>query len=244
MCCGVGNLEVKHSNPRNVYMSTLDQADIDVMRATKTCVAAQRFQYDYLNDDITIDGKIDYSLTNKVLVQLRTAIAAGKKILVLINPPYGETGAGIGKGNKNKKGVERTRINTSMTDAGYASKELFVQFLVRIANEMPTATLAMFSKLKYVNAPNFEKFRHTWNAEYQGGFIVHSAAFDGLDGDFPIGFLIWKTNQSAMKKTGIGEITVEVLNKKAQQIGEKKFLTCPATHISMCGWTSPQPMTN
>lgn len=60
MCCGVGNLEVKHSNPRNIYMSTLDQADIDVMKATKTCVAAQRFQYDYLNDDITDDGRIDY----------------------------------------------------------------------------------------------------------------------------------------------------------------------------------------
>jgi hypothetical protein len=48
MCCGVGNLEVKHSNHRNIYMSTPDQADVDVMRATKTCVAAERFQYDYL----------------------------------------------------------------------------------------------------------------------------------------------------------------------------------------------------
>lgn len=66
MCCGVGNLEVKHSNPRNIFMSTLDQADIDVMRASKTCVAATRFQYGYLNDDIGDDGKIDYSLTNKV----------------------------------------------------------------------------------------------------------------------------------------------------------------------------------
>ena len=28
MCCGVGNLEVKHSNPRNIYMSTLDSADV------------------------------------------------------------------------------------------------------------------------------------------------------------------------------------------------------------------------
>ena len=36
MCCGVGNLEVKHSNQRNIYMSTLDQVDIDVMKATKT----------------------------------------------------------------------------------------------------------------------------------------------------------------------------------------------------------------
>ncbi len=47
-------------------MSTLDQADVDVMKATKTCVGAERFQYDYLNDDITDDGKIDYSLTSKI----------------------------------------------------------------------------------------------------------------------------------------------------------------------------------
>ncbi len=227
MCCGVGNLEVKHSNPRNIFMSTLDQADIDLMKATKTCVAATRFQYDYLNDDITDDGKIEYSLTSKVPQGLRDAIAAGKKILVLINPPYGETGAGIGKGDKNKKGVEQTRINANMTDVGYASKELFVQFLARISKELPNATLAMFSTLKYVNAPNFEKFRHSWNAEYQGGFIVHSKAFDGLNGDFPIGFLIWKTNQSTQKKTPITEITVDVLDKKAQQIGEKKFFNLP-----------------
>ena len=227
MCCGVGNLEVKHSNPRNIYMSTLDEADVDVMKATKTCVAAQRFQYDYLNDDIDDFGQIDYSLTNKVPAGLRAAIAEGKKILVLINPPYGETGSGIGKGDKNKKGVEQTRINANMTDVGYASKELFVQFMARIAKELPTATLAMFSKLKYVNSPNFEKFRHSWNAEYQGGFVVHSQAFDGLSGDFPIGFLIWKTNQGAKKKTPITEITIEVLDKKAQRIGEKKFYNLP-----------------
>ena len=229
MCCGVGNLEVKHSNPRNIYMSTLDQADVDVMKATKTCVAAHRFQYDYLNDDINDSGQIDYSLSNKVPQGLRDAIAAGKKILVLINPPYGETGSGIGKGDKNKKGVEQTRINATMTDVGYASKELFAQFLARIAKELPTATLAMFSTLKYLNAPNFEKFRHTWNADYQGGFIVHSKAFDGLTGDFPIGFLIWKTSQDAKKKTPITEITTEVLDKKARRIGEKKFYNLPSS---------------
>ena len=242
MCCGVGNLEVKHSNPRNIYMSTLDQADVDVMKATKTCVAAKRFQYDYLNDDITDDGRIDYNLTNKVPQGLRDAIAMGRKILVLINPPYGETGAGIGKGDKNKKGVEQTRINTTMTKVGYASKELFIQFLTRIAKELPTVTLAMFSTLKYVNAPNFEKFRASWNAEYQSGFIVHSKAFDGLNGDFPIGFLVWKVNQSAKKKTPITEITVEILDKKAQQIGEKKFYNLPnSTYLN--AWMN-KPDTN
>ncbi len=90
MCCGVGNLEIKHSNPRNIFMSTLDQADVDVMKATKTCVSAERFQYDYLNDDITDNGQIDYTLTNKIPERLRKAIVEGKNILVLINPPYAE----------------------------------------------------------------------------------------------------------------------------------------------------------
>lgn len=205
MCCGVGNLEVKHSNPRNIYMSTLDQADVDVMKATKTCVAATRFQYDYLNDDISDDGKIDYNLTNKVPECLRKAIAEGKKILVLINPPYAEAANADnvtitgGANAESKLGVSKTLVAKIMDKQGYAARELFVQFLVRIAQEIPTATVAMFSKLKYVNAPNFEKFRDAWNAKYQGGFVVHSKAFDGLKGDFPIGFLVWQTNQNATK---------------------------------------------
>ena len=199
MCCGVGNLEVKHSNPRNIYMSTLDQADIDVMRATKTCVAAQRFQYDYLNDDIGGDGKIDYSLTNKIPDGLRKAIAEGKKILVLINPPYAEAtnfeNIATGLAAENKIGVAKTKFAaTAMADYGRASNELFTQFLARIAQEIPKATIAMFSTMKYVNAPNFEKFRAAWNSQFKGGFIVHNQAFDGLTGKFPIGFLIWGTN--------------------------------------------------
>lgn len=229
MCCGVGNLEVKHSNPRNIYMSTLDQADIDVMKATKTCVAAQRFQYDYLNDDITDDGKIDYSLSNKVPVPLRAAIEAGKKILVLINPPYAEAtnfeNIATGLEAENKTGVAKTKIGASMADYGKASNELFTQFIARIAKEIPTATLAMFSTLKYVNAPNFERFRQAWQAKYLGGFVVHNQAFEGLTGKFPIGFLVWKTNQSQV--TPITQIQATVLDKNALEIGEKSFYNLP-----------------
>lgn len=241
MCCGVGNLEVKHSNPRNIFMSTLDAADIDVMKATKTCVGAVKFQYDYLNDDIITDpstgsgqvGKIDYNLTNKVPQALRDAIASGKKILVLINPPYAEATnfENIAKGveAENKQGVAKTKIaTTSMQDYGKASNELFTQFLARIAKEIPTASIAMFSTLKYVNAPNFEKFREKWNAKYLGGFVVHNKAFDGLTGKFPIGFLIWKTNnENGKKHIPISEIIVDVLDKNANPIGEKLFYNLP-----------------
>ncbi len=207
MCCGVGNLETKHSNARNIYMSTLDQADVDVMKAAKTCVAATRFQYDYLNDDITDDGKIDYSLTNKIPQSLQKIIAESKtekrKILVLINPPYGETtnasNTVSGAVAKNKTGIKRTKMAAvGMSEYGKASNELFTQFVARIAKEIPKATLAMFSTLKYVNSQAFEQFRSVWKAKYLGGFVVHSKAFDGLKGDFPIGFLVWKTHNGEM----------------------------------------------
>lgn len=237
MCCGVGNLEVKHSNHRNLFMSTLDVADVNVMKATKTCVAAHRFQYDYLNDDVTDAGEIDYTLTNKVPQALRDAIAAGKKILVLINPPYAEAMkadniADIEDKSEAKKGVAATRVAACMGAQGYASRELFTQFLTRIAREMPTATVAMFSTLKYVNAPNFEKFREHWNAYYLGGFVVHSKAFDGLNGNFPIGFLVWATdNRSQAKPTPITCVATEVLDKGAQPIGEKTFHNVSAAKL-------------
>ena len=240
MCCGVGNLEVKHSNPRNIFMSTLDSEDVDVMKATKTCVAAERFQYDYLNDDITDDGKIDYTLTNKLPENLRKAIAENKKILVLINPPYAEAGNTLGK--ESKGNVSKTKIaDLAMSEYGKASNELFTQFVARIAQEIPNATLAMFSKLKYVNAPNFEKFREAWKAKYLGGFIVHSKSFEGLKGNFPIGFLIWKTDMLSNKKIDISEISTEVLDKKAQAIGEKVFYNLPNNSFLNVWITRPKP---
>jgi hypothetical protein len=224
MCCGVGNLEVKHSNHRNLYMSTLDQADIDVMKATNTCPAAERFQYDYLNDDITDDGQIDYSLTNKVPESLRKAIKNGKKILVLINPPYAESASSLGA--ENKTGVSHTKIAKHL-DYGFAGRELFTQFMFRISREIPSSTVAIFSKLKYINATNFEKFREDWNAKYLDGFIVHSKAFDGLKGEFPIGFLIWSTDNMSSVHTPISTIAVDILDKNGNPVGEKSFYNLP-----------------
>jgi hypothetical protein len=213
-------------------MSTLDQPDIDVMKATKTCVAATRFQYDYLNDDITDDWQIDYNLTNKIPAGLRDAIASRKKILVLINPPYAESGQWAWLWNKEK--VAKTKFaDKCMAWRGKASNELFTQFVARIAQEIPNATLAMFSTLKYVNAPNFEEFRNSRNAQYLDGFIVHSKAFDGIKGNFPIWFLIWKTaNDESLRgtkqsKTLITEISTEILDKQANPIGEKRFYNLP-----------------
>lgn len=236
MCAGVGNLEAKHNRLRNVFMSTLDQEDVTIMRSNPAFAGAEIFQYDYLNDDVTDFGEIDYSLSDKVPQALRQAISdayEGKKgakpILVLINPPYAESGSGIGRGDENKIGVEKTRINGWMREMnlGYASKELFTQFLVRIRHELPNASLAMFSTLKYVNAPNFEPFRNLWKAKYLDGFVVHNKAFDGLKGNFPIGFLVW--DQS--KKLPVTDIQTTVLDRKGALVGEKIYVVRPASSL-------------
>ncbi len=228
MCAGVGNLEAKHSNLRNVFMSTLDQADVTIMKSNPAFAGAEIFQYDYLNDDVTDFGEIDYSLSNKLPAALRQAIAdakAGKQgakpILVLINPPYGESGnydTLRGEGS-NKSGVSKTKVSYGMSDLGYAARELFVQFLVRIQGELPKAKLAIFSTLKYINAPNFEEFRSRWTANYIDGFIVHSKAFDGLNGNFPIGFLIWDIGEAKPADT----IVTIALDKSGNVVGEKAF---------------------
>ena len=233
MCAGVGNLEAKHSNLRNVFMSTLDQADVTIMKSNAAFAGAEIFQYDYLNDDVTDFGEIDYGLSNKLPTALRQAITDAKEgskgakpILVLINPPYAESGSGIAKGDANKIGIEKTRINGWMRQmsVGYASKELFTQFLVRIRHELPNAALAIFSTLKYVNAPNFEPFRRIWAAQYLGGFVVHNRAFDGLTGNFPIGFLVW--NQGS--RAPLSDITTNVLDRSGTLIGEKAYAVRPA----------------
>lgn len=232
MCCGVGNLEVKHSNYRNIFMSTLDQADIDVMKASQTCAGANIFQYDYLNDDITDFGEIDYSLTNKMPLELRMAIEdarnnvkGAKKILILMNPPYAEATNGgnsvADESGNSKEGVAKTKFAAAaMHQYGKARNELFMQFIARAYQEVPSSTLAIFSKLKYICTPTLFEFRKAWKARLLGGFAVHSKAFDGLKGDFPISFLIWDT----AKEETISCADVSALDRYGFEIGRKTFL--------------------
>jgi hypothetical protein len=248
MCCGVGNLETKHSNTRNVYMSTLDQVDIDIMDANNICPGAVKFQYDYLNDDVTDFGEIDYSLTDKVPKALQQAIAdakagleGAKPILVLINPPYAEaTSGGISVAratSSNKLGVANTLFGKAGMEAyGKASNELYTQFVARIDLEMPTAALAMFSTLKYVSAPTLVDFRNIWTADYLGGFAVHSRSFDGLNGDFPIGFLIWDTRASSK----IASVAMDALDKDGNITGQKTFLNYDK-RLLLTDWVARPP---
>ena len=61
-------------------------------------------------------------------------------------------------------------------------------------------------------------------------FYCALKGFDGLKGDFPIGFLVWRTNNAeGAKRTPISEVSCEVLDKNVKEVGEKTFYNIPTT---------------
>ena len=115
---GTGNLTRDHKF-KELYVSTLNQTDIDTANQMGYNPEAVKFQYDFLNDDY-----------DKLPEGLKTAIENGKKIIVLMNPPYGtaRTDKNI---SDSKTSIGKTMINSQMLNEklGESSKQLYSQFL-------------------------------------------------------------------------------------------------------------------
>ena len=210
---GTGNLLAGLTNKYNIWASTLDKADVDVMRDRirngANLLENHVFQFDFLNDDFT---KLPQGLQDIINTPERR-----KKLIVYINPPYAEVSS---YGEKEKTGVNQSKIHQKYTSKlGTAGRELFTQFFIRICKEIPEVKLAAFSKMKYISGSAFESFRNHFFAEYKKGFICPADTFDNVSGKFPIGFLIWDFE----KKKPIADTICDVFNNNSDKIGTKTF---------------------
>jgi hypothetical protein len=186
------------------------------------------FQFDFLNDDFdTLPSDLQNIINDD---------EKRKKLIIYINPPYAEAGnkrtmAGTGA---NKSGVSMQKMREKyQEEMGKATNELFAQFFARIIFELPNCKMASFGKMKYVNSPNFVKFREYFKSTYKKGFIVPASSFDNVTGQFPIGFLIWDLGiQKPIKKIFVDVYDVKIKVKKDNifkeikeitQIGKKKY---------------------
>jgi hypothetical protein len=170
------------------------------------------FQFDFLND--SFDG------LPEELQKIINDAEKRKKLIVYINPPYAESGAGIGKGiNKGGVVIAHASHNMYLDSLGKASHELFAQFMARVHHLLPGAHLALFATLKYVNSYNFQKFREFFTAQYKNGFICKANTFDNVHGTFPIGFGIWKIINTEFPKM----IEFDVCNTGNCAVGIKRF---------------------
>ena len=195
-CAGTGNLEAGLVNKYNIWASTLDKSDVDVMLERidngANLLPAHVFQFDFLNDD--------FANLPEGLLNIINDPEKRKKLVIFINPPYAEatnakTAKGTGK-NKDNVAIKNKIYQDAKKDIQKAAIELFAQFIYRINKELCGAILGVFSTLKGLQAPNFKAFRTYFQAKLLKLFLVPADTFDNVKGNFPIGFYIWDTSQS------------------------------------------------
>lgn len=215
---GTGNLLAGlPQERRNIFASTLDTPDVEIMKQNMNLFENQIFQFDFLNDDfkpVRNGGKLPDRLYDIIQDPEEQ-----KKLIIYINPPYAEAGSGLGR--KFKDGVSKHNQFADKCKAyiGKAVNEVFALFITRIYQELPHSILALFSTLKIVSAPNFTVFRNFFWAKYLGGFVVRANTFDNVKGKFPIGFTMWNLNT----KQPITNINCDIIENDGTISGTKRF---------------------
>jgi len=216
---GTGNLLHGLTNKYNIWASTLDNQDVEVMhdriKNGANLLHDHVFRFDFLNDD--------FNKLPKPLQDIINNPDKRKKLVIYINPPYAEatTARTVTGTGENKSGVStNNKINEHFKPKiGNASNEIFALFMAQVVEKMPNCFLCQFSKLKFIQGTNFIKFKEYFKAKYLKGFIVPSITFDNVNGHFPIGFTTWKLETSEKIKN----IKCDVFNGENKKIGRKTF---------------------
>ena len=208
---GTGNLLAGLTNRFNIYASTLDQADINVMHERidhgANLLKSHVFQFDFLNDDFT---KLPQSLQDIINDEEKR-----KKLVIYINPPYAEVSS---KAEKGKVGVNQNKTHSKYSAIlGTAGRELFAQFLIRIYSEINGVTIAEFSTLKILQGSAFLSLKNYFQAKLEKMFLAPADTFDNVKGQFPIGFKIWNTNNKEI----FTSILTDIYDKNGIFIGTK-----------------------
>jgi len=212
---GTGNLLNGLTNKYNIWASTLDKQDVDVMkdriRNGANLLEDHVFQFDFLNDDFTKLPKPLQDIINNP--------AKRKKLVVYINPPYAESN---GRVSLNRSNIQLTSIySIYKSKMGSVAAELYAQFLFRIYFQIPDCLIAQFSKFKIISSSNSSVFRSNFLADIKSCFVVPGNTFDNVKGKFPIGFFIWDTS----RKDKFEEIPADIYLEDGIYQKRKTFYT-------------------
>ena len=224
---GTGNLLNGLTNYDNVWASTIDRQDVDVMqdRIDNGWRMAENhiFQFDFLNDD--------FSKCPERLQEILNDDERRRRLVIYINPPYAEATSSktiFANESHHKSGVSISIIKERYQDIlRQGAKEVYVLFLFRIYKEIPNCIIANFSKIKILQGVHYKEFRGAFLAKLESLFIVPAWTFDNVKGKFPIGFFIWNT---AIKEE-FSSIKIDIFDDKGVFIGNKKIVAPPEQNI-------------
>jgi len=188
--CGTLNL-TRDYKFKELYCSTIEESDIQTADQMKYNPEAVKFQYDFLNDGI-VGGKIDIEGDPKLPQGLKNALLEGKKMIVLMNPPYG-TANNAGTDSGSKSGIALTGLNKMMKSEnwGASSQQLYAQFLFRLS-KIDDVKICIFSPPLFMSGGSYKEFRKKFISVrgFNSGFLMNAAEFDGTS-DWGLSFTIW-----------------------------------------------------
>ena len=178
---GTGNL-TRDYKFKELYVSTLNQSDIDTANQMGYNSEAVKFQFDFLNDP---DEKLPESL--------RKVIDEGREIIVLMNPPYATDANYIGE---NKNEASNTNINKNMVieNWGKSAQNLYTQFLYRITKiniKNKNIKIGIFCPSLFLTGTSFKEFRKKFLIEFgfEKGFLFEAKHFNNVSKNWGINFI-------------------------------------------------------
>lgn len=184
---GTGNL-TRDYKFKELYVSSLEQSDIDTANQMGYNPEANKFQFDFLNDP-------DFKLPEGLL----DAITCGKEILFLINPPYA-TAANFGESDKKDSGKTKINIDMLKDNWGSCSQNLYAQFLYRISKyneKYKNIKIGIFCPPLFLTGKSFDKMRKEFglNFKFKNGFVFKASHFSDVKNDWGISFTIFNNEE-------------------------------------------------
>jgi hypothetical protein len=183
-CCGTGNLTWGlPSMPGRLFLSTLNQEDVDIVRGNGQ--PGLVFRHDFLNE-------VEEALPEA----LRKRLVKGSKWIFYMNPPYaaGTELTAVRGGVKDKAGVSDTIVGADMkrNKLGHGCQNLQSQFLWRVKQLTEIfglqSVVANYGKAIDVTGGGYECFREAWTKTFTfvDGFVFCCSEFEGTAGCWPV----------------------------------------------------------
>jgi len=212
---------------KELYLSTLEKTDVDIILKSGFNPGAVVFQFDFLNDpieDSIIGGP------SKLPVGLRKALEEGRPIVFLNNPPYGTSSDWRNTKNTGNKSIVIKTITSDMMKQDNmcgASSDLLAQFVynifqVVIKYNLNKFVIGTFSRQMLFTVPKFKNLRLKYinMCKFKDSFLFSSGYFDGVSDGWGVIFTLFdsfKQNNQKTKiitrvKTDSGEYLKELLN--------------------------------
>lgn len=239
--CGVGNLMRSATNHKreNLFYSSLQQDDIDMLKSNPEFEGATIFQLDFLEG-------IDYDLANleffsRLPENLQDIIKNDKPLIFYMNPPYKAGTAAVG-----------TDVNKYMQSIGLgrSSNDLYNQFMWRVMTLVDRFNLSncyfgCFGPTTFfTNAssqPLIHELEHCF--EFIDGMCLAAYEFSDIgEGiQWSITFTLWKARGGYMPEALHKDI---VLERKARDMNnniivESKDLYAPP-RMKLSEWVKPK----